>query len=60
MPHLLICRSVHTLQHLGITHILCLCPSDLEDANVGDFPDLFTYKHLGVLLLLNLLSLVFV
>lgn len=41
-------RSVHTLQHLGITHILCLCPSDLEDANVGDFPDLFTYKHLGV------------
>ncbi|KAG0609818.1 hypothetical protein M758_7G016200 [Ceratodon purpureus] len=41
-------RSVHTLQYLGITHILCLCPSDLEDANVGDFPDLFTYKQLAV------------
>ncbi|XP_024385430.1 dual specificity protein phosphatase PHS1 [Physcomitrium patens] len=41
-------RSVNTLQHLRITHVLCLCPSDLEDANVGDFPELFTYKHLEV------------
>lgn len=41
-------RSVHTLQHLGVTHILCLCPSDLEVAHVGDFPDLFTYKTLAV------------
>ncbi|KAH7293146.1 hypothetical protein KP509_28G013800 [Ceratopteris richardii] len=23
-------KSLHTLQHLGITHVLCLCPSELK------------------------------
>ncbi|CAM6036687.1 unnamed protein product [Sphagnum compactum] len=53
LPHLFIggalaARSVHTLQHLGITHILCLCPSELFSANVGDFPDLFKYTHYAI------------
>ena len=51
------CRSVHTLQHLGVTHVLCLCPSDLEVAHVGDFPDLFTYKNLAVTTIFLLLFL---
>ncbi|CAK9238096.1 unnamed protein product [Sphagnum jensenii] len=53
LPHLFIggalaARSVHTLQHLGITHILCLCPSELFSTNVGDFPDLFKYQHYAI------------
>ncbi|XP_057422929.1 dual specificity protein phosphatase PHS1-like [Lotus japonicus] len=37
-------RSVYTLQHLGITHILCLCTNEIGQSD-SQFPDLFTYKN---------------
>lgn len=40
-------RSVYTLQHLGITHILCLCANEIGQSDT-QFPDLFKYKNFSV------------
>nr|KYP38048.1 Dual specificity protein phosphatase 3 [Cajanus cajan] len=40
-------RSTYTLQHLGITHILCLCTNEIGQSD-SQFPDLFTYKNFSV------------
>ncbi|KAF8053479.1 hypothetical protein N665_1411s0012 [Sinapis alba] len=37
-------RSVYTLQHLGITHILCLCANEIGQSDT-QYPDLFKYKN---------------
>eukprot|EP00268_Persea_americana_P043781 TRINITY_DN4408_c0_g1_i12.p1 TRINITY_DN4408_c0_g1~~TRINITY_DN4408_c0_g1_i12.p1 ORF type:complete len:853 (+),score=178.97 TRINITY_DN4408_c0_g1_i12:546-3104(+) len=41
-------RSVYTLQHLAITHILCLCSNEIGQSD-SQFPDLFEYKNFSVL-----------
>ncbi|XP_058786396.1 dual specificity protein phosphatase PHS1-like isoform X1 [Vicia villosa] len=40
-------RSIYTMQHLGITHILCLCTNEIGQSD-SQFPDLFTYKNFFV------------
>jgi hypothetical protein len=40
-------RSVFTLQHLGITHILCLCSNEIGQSD-SQFPDLFEYRNFSV------------
>lgn len=40
-------RSVYTLQHLGVTHILCLCSNEIGQSD-SQFPDLFEYKNFSV------------
>ncbi|KAF9668101.1 hypothetical protein SADUNF_Sadunf15G0093000 [Salix dunnii] len=40
-------RSVHTLQHLGITHILCLCANEIGQSE-SQHPDLFQYKNFSI------------
>ncbi|KAL5717466.1 hypothetical protein ACHQM5_010461 [Ranunculus cassubicifolius] len=40
-------RSVYTLQHLGITHILCLCSNEIGQSD-SQFPDLFVYKNFSI------------
>lgn len=40
-------RSVHTLQHLGITHILCLCSNEIGQSD-SQFPELFDYKNFSI------------
>ncbi|RAL41466.1 hypothetical protein DM860_010260 [Cuscuta australis] len=40
-------RSVHTLQHIGITHILCLCTNEIGQSD-SQFPDLFEYKNFSI------------
>lgn len=40
-------RSVCTLQHLGITHILCLCSNEIGQSD-SQFPDLFQYKNFSI------------
>uniref|UniRef100_A0A3N7FTY5 Actin-fragmin kinase catalytic domain-containing protein n=1 Tax=Populus trichocarpa TaxID=3694 RepID=A0A3N7FTY5_POPTR len=40
-------RSVYTLQHLGITHILCLCANEIGQSE-SQHPDLFQYKNFSV------------
>ncbi|MCD7454310.1 Very-long-chain (3R)-3-hydroxyacyl-CoA dehydratase [Datura stramonium] len=40
-------RSVYTLQHLGITHILCLCANETGQSD-SQFPDLFEYKNFSI------------
>ncbi|OMO94706.1 hypothetical protein CCACVL1_05877 [Corchorus capsularis] len=40
-------RSVYTLQHLGITHILCLCSNEIGQSD-SQFPDLFEYKNFSI------------
>lgn len=40
-------RSVYTLQHLGITHILCLCSNEIGQSD-SQYPDLFKYKNFSV------------
>ncbi|KAJ0755290.1 putative phosphoric monoester hydrolase [Helianthus annuus] len=37
-------RSVYTLQHIGITHILCLCSNEIGQAD-SQRPDLFEYRN---------------
>uniref|UniRef100_A0A6N2KUU5 Uncharacterized protein n=2 Tax=Salix viminalis TaxID=40686 RepID=A0A6N2KUU5_SALVM len=37
-------RSVYTLQHVGITHILCLCANEIGQSE-SQHPDLFQYKN---------------
>ncbi|XP_034899712.1 dual specificity protein phosphatase PHS1 isoform X1 [Populus alba] len=40
-------RSVHTLQHLGITHVLCLCANEIGQSE-SQHPDLFQYKNFSI------------
>ncbi|KAG2678416.1 hypothetical protein I3843_11G001300 [Carya illinoinensis] len=40
-------RSVFTLQHLGITHILCLCSNEIGQSD-SQFPELFVYKNFSI------------
>uniref|UniRef100_A0A3N7FU63 Uncharacterized protein n=1 Tax=Populus trichocarpa TaxID=3694 RepID=A0A3N7FU63_POPTR len=40
-------RSVYTLQHLGITHILCLCANEIGQSE-SQHPDLFQYKNFSI------------
>ncbi|XP_048539854.1 dual specificity protein phosphatase PHS1 isoform X1 [Triticum urartu] len=40
-------RSKYTLQHLGITHILCLCSNEIGQSDT-QFPDLFQYKNFSI------------
>ncbi|KAK6924608.1 Actin-fragmin kinase, catalytic domain [Dillenia turbinata] len=40
-------RSVYTLRHLGITHILCLCSNEIGQAD-SQYPDLFEYKNFSI------------
>lgn len=46
-------RSVYTLQHLGISHILCLCTNEIGQSD-SQFPDIFTYKNFSVRHLLSI------
>ncbi|XP_075662731.1 dual specificity protein phosphatase PHS1 isoform X1 [Castanea sativa] len=40
-------RSVFTLQHLGINHILCLCSNEIGQSD-SQFPDLFEYRNFSI------------
>ncbi|KAF3773666.1 Dual specificity protein phosphatase [Nymphaea thermarum] len=40
-------RSVHTLQYLGITHILCLCSNEVGQAD-SQFHELFEYNNFSI------------
>ncbi|KAL9329854.1 hypothetical protein ACSQ67_004857 [Phaseolus vulgaris] len=40
-------RSVHTLQYLGITNILCLCTNEIGQSET-QYHDLFVYKNFSV------------
>ncbi|KAJ8772483.1 hypothetical protein K2173_027660 [Erythroxylum novogranatense] len=40
-------RAVYTLQHLGITHILCLCANEIGQSDT-QYPDLFEYKNYSI------------
>lgn len=40
-------RSKYTLQHLGITHVLCLCSNEIGQSD-SQCPDLFEYKNFSV------------
>ncbi|XP_074592136.1 dual specificity protein phosphatase PHS1-like [Curcuma longa] len=40
-------RSKYTLQHLGITHILCLCSNEIGQSD-SQYPDLFQYKNFSI------------
>ncbi|XP_058226485.1 dual specificity protein phosphatase PHS1 isoform X3 [Rhododendron vialii] len=40
-------RSVYTLRHLGITHILCLCSNEIGQSD-SQYPDLFEYRNFSI------------
>lgn len=40
-------RSVNTLQHLGITHILCLCSNEIGQSD-SQYPNLFEYRNFSI------------
>ncbi|EXB76500.1 Dual specificity protein phosphatase 1 [Morus notabilis] len=40
-------RSIFTLQHLGITHILCLCCNEIGQSD-SQYPDLFEYRNFSI------------
>ncbi|RWR76489.1 dual specificity protein phosphatase PHS1 [Cinnamomum micranthum f. kanehirae] len=40
-------KSVYTLQHLGITHILCLCANEIGQSD-SQHPDLFEYRNFSI------------
>ncbi|CAN6468628.1 unnamed protein product [Victoria cruziana] len=40
-------RSVHTLQYLGITHVLCLCSNEVGQADT-QFHELFEYNNFSI------------
>ncbi|XP_020114402.1 dual specificity protein phosphatase PHS1-like [Ananas comosus] len=40
-------RSMYTLQHLGITHILCLCSNEIGQAD-SQYPYLFDYRNFSI------------
>lgn len=39
--------SLHTLQYLGITHILCLCPNELGQSET-QYPEHFEYRNFSI------------
>lgn len=43
----LVARSMHTLKHLGITHILCLCSNEIGQSDT-QYPDVFEYKNFSI------------
>jgi atypical dual specificity phosphatase len=40
-------RSIYTLQHLGITHVLCLCANEIGQSDT-QYPDLFEYQNFSI------------
>nr|XP_043617318.1 dual specificity protein phosphatase PHS1 [Erigeron canadensis] len=40
-------RSIYTLQHIGITHILCLCSNEIGQSD-SQRPDLFEYQNFSI------------
>lgn len=40
-------RSMYTLQHLGVTHILCLCTIEIGQSD-SQYPDHFEYRNFSV------------
>ncbi|XP_028073188.1 dual specificity protein phosphatase PHS1-like isoform X1 [Camellia sinensis] len=40
-------RSVYTLQHVGITHILCLCSNEIGQSD-SQYSDLFEYRNFSI------------
>ncbi|KAJ9140104.1 hypothetical protein P3X46_030786 [Hevea brasiliensis] len=40
-------RSIYTLQHVGITHILCLCANEIGQSD-SQYPDLFEYRNYSI------------
>lgn len=40
-------RSVNTLQHVGITHILCLCSNEIGQSD-SQYPELFEYSNYSI------------
>lgn len=40
-------RSMHTLQYLGVTHILCLCSNEIGQSD-SQHPEVFEYKNFSV------------
>ncbi|KAL9231574.1 hypothetical protein vseg_006786 [Gypsophila vaccaria] len=40
-------RSVHTLQHLRITHVLCLCSNEIGQSD-SQFPNIFEYRNFSI------------
>lgn len=40
-------RSMYTLQHLGITHVVCLCCNEIGQSE-SQYPDLFEYRNFSV------------
>ncbi|GMH01105.1 hypothetical protein Nepgr_002944 [Nepenthes gracilis] len=40
-------RSVYTLQHLGIKHVLCLCSNETGQSD-SQYPHLFEYKNFSI------------
>ncbi|KAK1360032.1 Dual specificity protein phosphatase PHS1 [Heracleum sosnowskyi] len=40
-------RSQYTLQHLGITHILCLCSNEIGQSD-SQYPDIFEYRNFSI------------
>ncbi|OAY77322.1 dual specificity protein phosphatase PHS1-like isoform X1 [Ananas comosus] len=40
-------RSMYTLQHLGITHILCLCSNEIGQSD-SQYLDVFEYKNFSI------------
>ncbi|KAK3042503.1 hypothetical protein RJ639_000227 [Escallonia herrerae] len=40
-------RSVYTLQHEGVTHILCLCSNEIGQSD-SQYPDQFKYKNFSI------------
>lgn len=40
-------RSMYTLRHLGITHVLCLCSNEIGQSDF-QYPDLFEYRNFSI------------
>ncbi|KAI3671462.1 hypothetical protein L1987_87200 [Smallanthus sonchifolius] len=40
-------RSVYTLQHIGITHVLCLCSNEIGQSD-SQRPDIFEYQNFSI------------
>ncbi|CAM8916323.1 unnamed protein product [Rhodiola kirilowii] len=41
-------RSMHTLQHIGVTHILCLCSNEIGQSD-SQHPEIFEYKNFSII-----------
>ncbi|KAH9306501.1 hypothetical protein KI387_010905 [Taxus chinensis] len=40
-------KSMNTLQYLGVTHILCLCPNEIGQSE-AQYPELFEYRNFAI------------